>query len=367
MVAHGYLVFLVRAGVSRHPEQLYRLSEIGQSGDDLLQLLHHHVGGLAHGYHHVERKAEGFRIKENALRGRTHWLKINRGPSGSPGETYDLDTDTSMETTERQALLSGLRAMFVVPLDSYYGLLFVERVGRRNLRDLLMDIAVRPSGSSAATVLRIEAFAEIQDWERELAQMQVLRISEILTKRDSGDDASTVEDTIIKVSAEGGTLRQISDGLKALFSGRIHRRDERLDTMQRTSELGERRRQAKADGVTFQDEAEFQETLHKLQELNVAEDRDDSLFEVVDQVLAIDREQLDHQRFEVALGAELPQRTIVIEGDSIPQFVYELGGRLTDGALRNTWVDHAESILSARGVDLPARWADNRPRGARRR
>src|SRR4051795_2573382 len=111
MPAHGYLIYLLRAGVNRKPEQLYRLTELGQSGDDLLQLMHDHVNASGQGYHHVDRNAEGFRVKENAVRGRTLWVKINRGPSGSPGETYDLDTDLSSPTTDRQALLSELRAL----------------------------------------------------------------------------------------------------------------------------------------------------------------------------------------------------------------------------------------------------------------
>lgn len=181
----------------------------------------------------------------------------------------------------------------------------------------------------------------------------------MLSRRDSGEDASTLEDTVVRVSAEGSGMRGLSRGLKDLFTGRIRRRDERLDTIQRTSELGERRRRAIADGVAFGDNAEYQDLLGVLEQLNVAEDRDDSLFEVVDEVLPIDREQLTHQRFEVALGNRRPERNIIIEANSIPQFVYELGGRLSDGALRNTWIDHADSILRARGVELPSGWAYN--------
>jgi hypothetical protein len=366
MAAHGYLVHLIRAGYNRRPEQLYRLNATGQSEEDLLDLLTYHVRGLGPGYHAVDKNAEGFRIKECAVRGRTLWVKINRGPAGAPGETYDLDTDQSIDTTERQAQLSGLRALFVVPKDSYFGLLFVERVGRRNLKDLLHDIAIRPTASSAGAVLRLEAFAEIKDWERELALYQVLRVSESLVKRDSGEDASTAEDTLIKVTAEGGRLHRLGDGLKNAFTARVRRRDDRLDAMSDVSRLAERRREAEADGVAFQDEEEYQAMVQLVRDLNVAESRehDEELIDLVDDVLEIDREDLEHQRFEVSLGNERPQRNIVVEANSIPQFVYELGGRLTDGALRNAWVDHAGSILKARGVDLPPGWAEGRKRSA---
>lgn len=356
MPAHGYLVFLVRAGVSHRPGELYRLNAVGQNAEDLLQFVHYHSNALGRGYHPLDRSAEGFRVKENALRGRTYWMKINRGPAGIPGETYDLDQELSTPTTERQALLSGLRALFVLPEDSYFGLLFVERAGRRHLRNLLYDYVVRLAGSSTNSTVRLEAFAELEDWRRELSSLQVLRVSESLVRRDSGDDASTVRDTVVHISAEGAMVSNITARLKDLFESKIARRDDRLSTMRQASVLGEQRRRASAEGVAFQNQAEYDEQLEHLSSINQQASHDPALFEVLDEVLPIDREVLDHRQFQVAFGEQRPERNIIIERDSLPQFVYENSARLSDGALRNSWVDHAESILGKMGVKLPVGW-----------
>lgn len=355
MAAYGYLIFLLRASVSHRPVELYRTNAVGQAGLDLLDVFDDRVDGLGHGYHPIDRTAEGFRVKETQRAGRTLWMKINRGPGeGQPGETYDLDTDQSTETTERQALLSGLRAMFFLPRDSYYGLLFVERVGRRHLRDLLNDFVIRPSSSVVGSTLRVESFAEISDWQRELAPLSVLRVSEMLVKSESGADPSTVDDTLVTISAEGGQLHKLSSGMKNLFASRIRRRDAQMEALSRSSELGERRRTAERDGVAFQDEEEYKQARDAVQALNVASDHPDGLTAALDRVVPVDRSNYDHQRYEFALGEKRVERNIIVERDTIPQFIYEMKGRPYDGGLRNTWTQHAATILSNQGVQLPA-------------
>lgn len=363
MPAFGYLTFLVRAGVAQRPHELYRLNEVGRGHEDLLTVVEDRLRGLGTRYHPVDKRAEGFRIKDVTRRGRTLSLIVNVGPAGLPGEAYDLDTGASSTTTERQALLSGLRALFVLPEDSYYGLLMVERVGRRHLRELLNEVVLKPAATTTASVIRIEAYAQIADWRRELSDMQVLRVSETLVRRDSGHDASTTRDTLVTVSAEGGVVARASDRLKAVFEGRLGRRDERLEAMRETSVLGERRRLAEDEGVAFADEGEYQEAVAAVQELNVPTTDDAELSDIIADTVPLNREELEHRQFQASLGVERPQRNIIIERDSIPQFIYELGqGRLLDTPLRNTWIAHAERILAALGVELPAAWSEGQRR-----
>src|SRR4051794_35747512 len=120
MATFGYLVYVVRANPPHRSKELYRMSSVGESGEDILDVAHDHLRALGPGYHREERESEGFRVKALDRQGRTLSVTINKGPEGATGETYDLDTQESRATTERQALLSGLRAMFVLPQDSYY-------------------------------------------------------------------------------------------------------------------------------------------------------------------------------------------------------------------------------------------------------
>lgn len=124
--------------------ELQRLSAAGDNEDDLLTLIKDNLDALGEQYHRLPKAAEGYRVKLVESRGRALFVKLNKGPEGSPGETYDIDTEESIETTERQAQLSGLRGLFVIPKDSYYGLLFVERVGIRHLKEVLTDVGVPP-------------------------------------------------------------------------------------------------------------------------------------------------------------------------------------------------------------------------------
>jgi hypothetical protein len=132
-----------------------------------------------------------------------------------------------------------------------------------------------------------------------------------------------------------------------------------LDTETHLADL-ERRRRSQGDGFTVQDEAEYE----RLTELVRARDlgaADSDLLGELQASIPVTRADLEHKRYEVALEDEAKgkPRTFLVEGDTIPQFVYPLGGRLTDSGLRDTWVSHAARILSARGVVLPNGWAGN--------
>lgn len=357
MAAFGYLICLLRANVPHRPKEMQRLSSAGDSDDDLLDLIQQLLDSLGSGYHREEKTSEGYRVKLVQRRNRALFVKLNKGPEGAPGETYDLDTEQSIDTTERQAQLSGLRGLFVIPKDSYYGLLFVERVGRRHLRDVLKDTAIRPAGQRAGVVTRVESFAEAKDWEAELAQHEVWRVSEVLELTDSNADASTPGDTRVRVSMEGPRLRQVPQQVKEGILRRFTSREARLDALVAASRLSEKKRKAGKDALTVQDEAELQAVTEEIAAMDAPVEVDQELQQALAGVVPVDREQLTHKSFTVGLGSESAERTFTVESDSVPSFFYDLNGRLSDDGLRDTWLAHAESILRNRGVKLPAGWS----------
>jgi hypothetical protein len=353
MAAFGYLVYLVRASVPFRPKELQRLSAVGDDDEDVLDLLEQAFSELGQGYHALPRSAEGFRVREAARASRELWTRVNRGPQGSRGEAYDLDTAMSVETTERQALLSGLRAMFVVPRDSYLGLLFVERIGARHLKELLARTVLEAVTTSSGVLMRLEAYAEAEDWQRELAGSELIRVSELLHSSHGAEDRSSPEDKVVRVVTEGSAVRAAGGVVKELLATRFGARQERLRAQNDLALLAERRRARQAD-FTVQDEAEYQ----RLSEVLAAGARAGSVGEALQQALEglvpVERSGLDHKRFDVAVAEDgASERSFVVESNAVPQFVYPLGGLLADGDLRDSWRAHAATILGNLGVSLP--------------
>ena len=353
----GYLVYIVRANEPHLPRYLRRLSDL--EAGDTLQLATRALESMGLGYHRDFWSSDGFRIKEIGRTGRAVFVKINKGPEGATGEAFDTQTGESVETTETQALLSGLRAMLVMPLDCYYGLLFVERVSGRHLKSLLSEIFVKPGVRQGGGVPRIESFAQARDWRVLLADHQVLRVSELLAG-GSDVDASTPNDSRVKVEASGGFVSDARAKVADAFAGRAERRQRRLAQEVVVADEEDKRRHAEGPGVTLMDDDEFQAELRKLDALSDPEQDELDLAELIAEAVPVGRQGLKHEQYTVATrGPTGGERTFVIESNAIPQFVYELGGRLTDGGLRQTWLAHAEEMLQALGVTLSPGWADN--------
>lgn len=372
MAAYGYLVFLVRATVPHRSRALYKLNACGAEGGHLLKAWNSLIDNMGDTYQKLPDVAEGFRIRETARYQQATALRIHKGPEGGQGEAYNVETGDTVPTTEVHALLSGLRAKFYVPTGSYYGLLFLERVGGRHLKSVLADMVLKSAALQLNAVVRVEAFAEAEDWRRELADQQVLRVSEILTSPDGTADASTPIDTTVRVTTTGLSVRRASDRIKEVIRNRLSRRDEKLKILQDIAPLEQKRRvvderktskqgkpvykNAPREFFTLQDEDQYQRLKAELDQLEKSAQLDDDLMAELESSSPVNREGLETSRFDVALGTNRPERTFVVERDSMPQFVYETQGRLDDDMLRNLWDTHATKIFKALDLRLTANW-----------
>lgn len=352
MAAHGYLVYLVRAGVPHRPRELYRLSKVGTGNGDAFKSIYTHLASLNDEFHSEDFSSEGFRVKELRKSKRTLWILMNKGPFGARGEAYDTETGDSIPTKETQALLSGLRAMFFLPKDSFYGLLFVEKIGRRHLKEVLWRTCVRPVGVDLSTVMRLEGYAEDTDWRTELSGKQALRISEVLVPKSSADDASTVDDTVITVAAEGSKIGKATNAIMSKILDRVIAHHEKVRQIGELSELAEGKRAAKGvvgDGFSVQDEAEYQAMLDALKN-DPTSAADARLTKDLKKYVPVNRKKTEHKSFSVVLGDDHAERTFAIERDAVPQFVYETGKRLDDTNLEALWRTRANSILQSLGM-----------------
>ncbi len=218
MTAFGYGTYLLRVHAGHRPREMQRLNAVGDDRDtDLLAAVNHQLAAVGDGYHKDADTSEGWRVRERRRRGRTVWLRIHKGPEGGTGETFNPVTGESEDKVEAAALLSGLRAMFVIPTQSYYGLLFVERVGGRHLKETVKEHVLDPLHYEHDVIIRVESFAESSDWQAELAGKQVVRVSELLNMRSSEQDASTPADTTVTITTSGGLVRRATAGVTGLI------------------------------------------------------------------------------------------------------------------------------------------------------
>jgi len=372
MTAYAYLPYLIRVAPAHRPRQLYRLNDVGQSHADLLTEITDELTTIGSKFHHNEILAEGFRLKRNNPFGRSTLLWMRRGPVGNPGETYDIDTGGVAETGVNTALLSELRAGLYIPEGSYFGFLFVERVGGRHLKDLIYQRVIMPIAKRLDVSIRVEAYAETDDWRKELSGQQVLRVTEVLNMQASQEDASTLdEDLSVRVATEGSVLSRMTGDVKALIFDALDRRHAEYRLLAQIAPLQSRRniwgdvsrkgetkqgwKKAPRSAFTVADSEELTAQLLELDKLR-GNGAPKELLEQLQNLVPVDRSDLESRRLEVAFGDKAPQKNFVVESDRLPQLVYPLGGRLTDVELQRLWEAQAEAFLQGLGVTLTADW-----------
>jgi len=366
----GYLVYLVRATVPRRTRRLIRMDNLDGSGLDLLTEAARHVASLGLGLVSSSEE-EGFRVRECAGTGRALWLRINQGPRRVPGEVWDDDVQAATDLTDAQSALSELRGMLVVPAGAHFGLLFVERVARRHLREIVKEHVLDPIGIENGLLIRASAFADGADWRRDLAGKQVLRVGQLLKRETTAaTPADDPEEAFVDISVQGTALRSRTEALKDRFFRRADRQAEKLRALIRASEAADQadaierarlsdqqlqRQSPQTEAALVDDEREITAQLRELEE---AERGDVGVGAELAGLIPAEFEGFDHKRWEISFGEQRPERTFVLERDSMPQFLYELGGdRLPDTALRETWRAHAERIFRDFGDPLPRGWS----------
>lgn len=372
MVAYGYLAYLIRIAPPNRPRYLQRLGEFGPDGLDFLLEIERELKDLGDTFYRNDGLAEGYRLKSFIRRGRSIHLKMRRGPVGNPGEMLDVESLESVEAGTTKALLSEFRAAFYVPRDSYYGFLFVERIGGRHLKDLLYRLVARQISARTFMGVRVEGFALTDDWRAELAGKQVMRVTEVLSPLDSAHDPSTVEDLTVRVSAEGAGLTARDGDLKDRIFELLERKQEELRQLVKIAPLEARRkvmgethrrdgtviRELKAaprDAFTVADEEEWRTLVAEIEALRQGPSSAD-LEADLQSVLPIDRAEYESRRVEVSFGQDRPEKTFVVAGDRVPQLVYEFSDRLLDTPLRQAWDATSAQFLRGIGATLPAQW-----------
>lgn len=337
--------------------QLHRLSNFGEARNlDLHVLSKSSLENIKDKYFGDKHGSEGYRIRHIEERGRTLFVKVNKGPQNTGGEAYDPTTGEGFEISPRSAMLGRMRAMLALPKDSYYGLLFAERQGNRNLKEIIRNQALYPNAIVNDTTIHIDNFAEYSDWQKLLKDQKALSLTEYLEIRDSTHDSSTAS-TPIKLIAEGPRINRITKGVLGAITARAKRNEEYFDTLSAAADLSEEKaRKGKAFSVS--DNEELAKQRAHLKTLRDSPELSEEITRQLRDAIPIEiGEKIEHKSYQVVTGEEKPERTFNVDRNTMPQFVYETQGIFPDNKLLDLWVAHAEIIFRSRGVSLPKGWA----------
>ena len=353
----GYLVFLIRMNEPRRTAHLQRLSAFGEKKElDLLDLAQKSLATIQDQYFRENGSAEGYRLRQAKSQGRTLFIQVNKGPHSVGGEAYETTTGASVDVPNTTAMLNRMRGMLAIPKDSYYGLLFAERQGNRNLKEIIRGQSLLPNAVLNNMTIHVDAFAESKDWQRLLKDQQALSLTEHLEIVDTTTDGSTAR-TPIKLVAEGPRVNKITKGVMGAITSRVQRREVILDRMSAAANL-EEKKVAQKSAFSVADQTELTQQKKAIRDLQKSPELADDIRDQLRDAVPVHVDgSVHHKRFEVVTGQDRPERTFSVDRNSLPQFVYETSGILSDAALFAAWVAHAEGILRARGVRIPTGWA----------
>jgi hypothetical protein len=339
----SYIVYAVRANVPHRARKLKCLTELGSDKLDLLHATHERLAAFGDSY--IDREDEGLTIQELRPDGRTLFIRAVRGQVGSPGTVYDRDTGKHTRRTERQPALNELRAFFVLPEGSVYGLLFVEVQGNKHLKDVVDEYAITPIAKATKMTINLGSWGEAADWKKDLAGKVPLRVTETLDRESNPGGTSEVETTRARVVIEGRGMVAKAVDVAAVVTGRAERRDEEHRALYRAAILDpetEEERQALAEV------AELRKAKPVVSDVEAA---------LGDYMPIAARQDFVHKTWTIGFGTDhKTDRTVILERGGLPQFRYETAAaRLLDSDLLTLWRGHA--------VDIYQRFFDPLPSG----
>lgn len=315
MTNYGYLIYIVRAHERYRRDATLNLNTLGGAGH-LRDKITDRLTELRSGrdVHADERAEQAFTVLDVRLPGPYVWLTAEAGAFGNRGATTNVDTGKRRPFTHRDANMTPKRAMFVIPPEeSEVGFLFCERVGGSHLRSHLDAAVLKEVSRDTHTTIRLETYVDLPAWDAFVAEAEAYQVKSVwrpttLEDRLSGGDVRSEGE--LSMSLTGGAaeraIRSLRSALRAKFSGGVG-----------------------AVGV----EVATPESLRPA-----------------------DADAFERRRIEVTLDGPAGRRTIVIEREAPPAFIYPLDGERTEEDLYEVWVQEAVRVAEAYGLDVGADW-----------
>lgn len=315
MAKSGYIVFQVRARVRYGREDL-QLDDLDGNGASLPDLLEKTLSVMKGEVQTEARYEQALRVDDYDADREFLFVEALAGPYGVGGALLHTKTGSEQRYTADHATVQPLRAMFVTPRQGFAGLLFCERYAGRHLKNSI-EKGIVPSAlrqSLPEHTVKLSTYVDYEAWKVFLEQSAIYRVTSVFRAKhleDLGDDRRRGSD--LKMMAEGPLAtkigRKIVDEFRAKFSPEALPHAVNIDETER---------------IDIDDE------LQDLQPRN--------------------EDEYVRERLEVQVGDEREKRTIVIEREQLPQFVYTLGAdnksRTPTTVLKQAWREHARKILA---------------------
>ncbi|KAA1422506.1 hypothetical protein FE697_015340 [Mumia zhuanghuii] len=320
MATHGYLIYTVRAHEYRDPDTAIPLRSLPDDGADLFEeFCKAALTRMDAGLEADDERSRAFelfsadRLDDGAL-----WVAAESGGYGSQGNTTNVDSGDKRPFSERDATMTPKRAMFWLPPDSDMGLLFCERVSGSHIRYQLERTITRPASKPFKVSVKIAPFADHEAWRRYVDSAEVLTVSAVYRP-------TTIEDEVaggrvrkageLKMTLNGGAARNVFGGFRDYLS----RRWGAEEGGPRAVEIGT------------------------------------AVPTVPDSLRPASADDFDRQRIEAALKGEEGQRTVVIERDQPPAFVYQTE-YLGDADLLGLWQEETRRLEAIYGENVLPGW-----------
>lgn len=309
----GYVIYTVRAHRRGYRDDPYLLDTLGGAGN----LLHGFYGALSFlmdkGVPCTDDRYErAFDVLSVDPAGRRVWLKADAGHYGSDGNTTNVDTGRRRGFGSRDASMTAKRAMLVVPPAAQVGFLFCERRSGSHLRDFIEAFPIRACKAHFGVMITVDQFVDVASWNRFLDESEGYEVKSVWRPR-------TLEQQV------GGDNTENEGQLKMTLTGGAAAR------------VGRRMRDAVRQKLSHDGKAGIE-------------------ISAPPEVTPAEPDAFRRERLEVTLDSENERRTVVIERAELPLFVYPLGERLGDQALRDVWTSEAERLGETHGVDVTGQW-----------
>lgn len=314
MAKTGYVVFTVKAKVrSRRGDEWLPLDDVTGNGHELLHAageVADHYAGL--GVQRDKRFEQAWLLEAWDGQGRSLFLKGSAGPYGVSGRLVDVDTSEQASFDDRKATMVDLRALLVVPPGGVHGLLFCERRGGRHLKAVVDDALLRHVERHHRLTISVQPHIDRAAWARFVDEGEAFEVTSVYRPTNLEDGVEIRKQAELRVTATGRLAERVGGVLRHDLGAWARGERDRAPVNLRQL------RPAQEDGYA-----------HHRTELTIAD-------------------------------GEGAKRKVVVERGELPQWVYELEGRLGDSALLDTWQGHAVALASDYASSLPDGWASGR-------
>lgn len=310
MAKNGYVIFLVTANVRGRRKETRPLDDLGGNGESLVhaaaEVAEHRKG---EGIRRIDRYEQAHEITGWWGQGGGLLIEAGAGPFGTPGRAVDVDNGLVTPYSERHALVTDLRAYLAVAPQGHIGALVVERRSARHLKDVVQKAILGPVAVKYGLTVNVDPHVDRKAWEHYIGNAQAYGVTAVWRSKKREDylpETSSYPE--LKMTATHGMAQRIGNRVMGTLASKARGEPDRAPI-------------------------------------------------VIRELTPPDRDDYEPARIEVAVDDDGTRRTVVIEREELPQWVYETDSRrMFRVPMLNLFREEAGRVLTEVGPSLPQDW-----------